>query len=79
MIVSEVGDEVCRIFSKRFSGVIFRGKPKTYLLKLQFTGLRNIGGGISHFGAAGDVFPMTGLKNEVMRVWYGGSLTWNMR
>ena len=45
---------VCRMFSKRFSGAIFRGKPETYLLKLQSTGLRNIDGGFSRFRAAGD-------------------------
>ena len=54
MVVPFVGGAVGVVFSKRFSGAIFRGKPETYLWKLQSTGLRNVDGGISGFRAIGD-------------------------
>ena len=49
-----VGGAVCRVFSESFSGTIFRGKPETYLEKLQLVGLRNSNVAILLFGELGE-------------------------
>ena len=84
MALSRIGDVICKIFLKRFSGAVFRSKPETYLLKLQSMGLRNLNVAISQLKDAGDVeeracvlmirsvflwFFLTDLKKVVMRVW----------
>ena len=53
--VPNLGGAILRMFSKRFFGAVFRGKPETYLWKLQLMGLRNLNVAILQLGDAGDV------------------------